>query len=316
LGKRGEDRSSLAERPIAWGAHLAAVLSLLSGIAIAEPSPAAHSQEPPGDAALEAVIVEAQRERERLERQIRAFATSIILPRREESLARWQVPICPLVAGLTPEQGEFVLKRVSQIVRDSGAPLAPEKCKANLVIVMTPEPASFLRGWWKRNPKFFNDGRGLGDTEIFIRTPKPIRVWYNVQSKCPNGRATYETEGSDGGTAYLRCVDGTLGSKLRWEAVRKIVSAIMIADTALIEGRTIGQLADYIAMVALAQLRRDAEPGSVPTILHLFNGAEPATSQRLSRWDEAFLRSVYASDPESVLQVSEVQAKMYQDLMR
>jgi hypothetical protein len=45
----------------------------------------------------------------------------------------------------------------------------------------------------------------------------------------------------------------------------------------------------------------------------LFSDAEP---QRLTRWDEAFLRSVYATDPESVSQLSRVLASMYEDLAR
>jgi hypothetical protein len=284
---------------------------------MAGPPPATASPESPATPELEAIIVEAQRERERLERQIQTFATSIVLPRREESLARWQVPICPVVSGLSSEGAEFVLKRVSQIAKDSRAPLAPEKCKPNFVIVVTPEPTSFLRAWWKRNPTFFNDGRGLGDTETFIRTSRPIRVWYNVMSECPDGRATYEIQRS-GDESYVRCIDGSMAtsSKLRWLTVRKIVSAIVVADVALMEGRTLGQLADYIAMIGLAQLRRNVDPGSVPTILKLFADAEPTIPPGLSRWDEAFLRAIYGTDPESTLQLSEVQTHMYRHLMR
>jgi hypothetical protein len=106
-----------------------------------------------------------------------------------------------------------------------------------------------------------------------------------------------------------------MGSKLRWVTVRKIVAAIVVADSTLIEGRTIGQLADYVAIIGLAQLRRNAEPGTAPTILRLFS-EEPNGPQRLTRWDEAFLKSVYATDPESVLQLSRVLAGMYEDLAR
>jgi hypothetical protein len=298
-----------------WRACLTAI-SFLSCGALADSPPATASPVEPAGTELESIIVEGQRER--LERQIRTFATSILLPRYGESLARWQVPICPFVAGLTPGQGEFVRKRVSQIVRDSGAPLAPEKCKTNFVIIMTPEPAVFLRAWGKQNPKFFHDGRGRGDVELVIRTAKPIRVWHNVQSKCPNGRSTFAVQGGEDDStdvSYIHCSDGSMGSKLRWVTVRKIVAAIVVADSTLIEGRTIGQLADYVAIIGLAQLRRNAEPGTAPTILRLFS-EEPNGPQRLTRWDEAFLKSVYATDPESVLQLSRVLAGMYEDLAR
>jgi hypothetical protein len=290
-----------------------AVFSLLSGIAMAGPASATSSTGPPGKPRLEAIIVEGQRERE-LERRIQTFARSIVLPSWEESLARWQVPVCPFVAGLTPEQSKFVLTRVSQITRDFGAPLAPEQCEPNFLVVVTPEPAAFLRTWWSRNPKFFNDDRGLGGVEIFVRSTKPIRIWHNVVSKCPDGRTTYEVYGNEG-ESFIRCVDGLMGSKLRWVTVRKIVSAIVVADPALIEGLTIGQLADYVAMIGLVQIRRNANPGDAPTILNLFANTGPRT-QELSRWDQAFLRSLYATDPESGLQLSEIQARMYRDLVR
>lgn len=44
----------------------------------------------------------------------------------------------------------------------------------------------------------------------------------------------------------------------------------MVVDTGRIKGFNIGQLADYIAMIGLAQIRLDSDLGSAPTILRLF----------------------------------------------
>ena len=65
----------------------AAVLSMLSVAAIAEDP----------QAPIDTVTVEARREQ--LKRQISTFVSEIALQSRTESLARWQLPICPLVAG-------------------------------------------------------------------------------------------------------------------------------------------------------------------------------------------------------------------------
>jgi hypothetical protein len=61
-----------------------------------------------------------------------------------ESLARWQSPICPLVAGLPRDHGEFILQRVSQIAGDVGVPLATDHCRGNFYVVVTANPEALL----------------------------------------------------------------------------------------------------------------------------------------------------------------------------
>ncbi|MGH7107435.1 MAG: hypothetical protein ACREFT_13120, partial [Acetobacteraceae bacterium] len=56
------------------------------------------------------------------------------------------------------------------------------------------------------------------------------------------------------------------------------------------KGLTIGQLADYVALIGLAQVRPEADPGNAPTILTLFRDPKHPT-QALSAWDRALLYS-------------------------
>ena len=98
-----------------------AALSILPTVATAE------SRQGSGDEPIDTVTVEA--ERVRLERQISHFVTDLALHSRNDALARWQLPICPLVAGLSFEQGKSVFQRVSQIASEAGIALAPIECK-------------------------------------------------------------------------------------------------------------------------------------------------------------------------------------------
>jgi len=62
---------------------------------------------------------------------------------------------------------------------------------------------------------------------------------------------------------------------------------------------SIGQLADYVAMVSLARIDPRADLATTSTILRLFapSGSDTAPSG-LTDWDQAFLKGLYKSyDP-------------------
>jgi hypothetical protein len=54
---------------------------------------------------------------------------------RDESLPRWNVPVCFAVAGLPKDQGRFALGRLAEIARASGARVAQPGCKYNFYVV-------------------------------------------------------------------------------------------------------------------------------------------------------------------------------------
>jgi len=77
-------------------------------------------------------------ERALLEREVSTYVSAITVAPFQKSLARWRNAICPLVAGLPRDHGEFILKRVSQIAGDAGVPLAPDHCRGNLHPELSP----------------------------------------------------------------------------------------------------------------------------------------------------------------------------------
>src|SRR5687768_8028461 len=101
---------------------LAAALSFAAGLASAD----SHQDTRPDETTE--VIVEGTRLQ--VEQRVHAFVSEIT--RRgygKESLVRWRKPICPLVAGLTREQGEFILYGVTQAAAAAGAPLDAKECQ-------------------------------------------------------------------------------------------------------------------------------------------------------------------------------------------
>lgn len=287
------------------------LLSIVSA-AIASESPLTSAQRAtarPDDGAIDTVTVEALRQRELLERQLDAFVSAITMPAPHESLARWQLPICLLVGGLPVDEGKFVFQRVSQVARAAGIPPGAPDCAPNLLIVMTTEPEALLEKWWSRQPRLFNQDRGVGGIKRTIRTASPVRVFYNACSVPSDLADTFST----GMTSHCG-KSGIPDSRLSWGTVRVLYSVIIAVDKRQTEHLALEPLTDYIAMISLAQIRRSSDLQSAPTILRLFDATDATPPQALSAWDRAFLKALYDTDASTVTHRSEIKRRMKLDL--
>jgi hypothetical protein len=85
-------------------------------------------------------------QRAELEPKVEDFLDQIAADGNEEGLPRWNQGVCPQVTGLSREQGEFILARISDVARAAGAPLAEEHCHPNLYIFVTDQPKELLEG--------------------------------------------------------------------------------------------------------------------------------------------------------------------------
>ena len=289
-----------------WLAAAVAVLELVGAVASADP-PSSSNASP---TKLDPVAVESSSRNPRINPQVSEFVSSVAMPVQHESMARWSVQVCVFAAGLLPNEGDFVQRRIAAVASEAGIPVGPSGCQTNFVVVVTPEPEAFLRDWWHEEPQLFNRERGVAGVERMIRTDRPVRVWHNVCNAPPALARNYRLN------VEWDCNTGTLGSRITRAAVRSIYSAIVVVDFRKIEGLTWGQVGDYVAMVGLAQLRMDAETGAVPTILNLFDDGGDERAKALTVWDQAFLKSVYASREGSVTELAQIKLKMTEDLAR
>jgi hypothetical protein len=283
------------------------LLVLVAAAAIALPfhPDGARSAEPPAQdpatlssssdsrQGMDSVTVEAQRDGQ-LKSQISEFVAGFVFRYGNDSLARWNTPICPLVAGLPSERGEFILARVSQVARDSHAPLAAEHCTPNLFVIDTDNPDLLLEKWSQRHRGLLNTCNGMGYIKAFLHSRQPVRVYYN-------GKCRYSSGGA------------VMGSHMRYTDVQELTSVIIVVDSQRTTDLNIGQLADYVAMVGLAQVRADADSGEAPSILSLFGKPDPRP-QGLSRWDQSFLHGLYTTNQSSVLQLITIKTSMFKQI--
>jgi hypothetical protein len=293
-------------------AAVAGVALSLSGAAFGQQSAAPpRTAAPSAKAPLDTVTVEGKRERKEVERQVNDFVFAVTVRSLHDSLARWNAPICPLVAGLPREQGEFVLARLTQIATAAKAPVAGEHCKANFYILVTPQPEELLKKWQARDPRMFDTRNGMGHLRSFLDTPRAVRVWHNVGFASLDGKpiTSDSLDAALVGTSFglslqmanIPINNGSVGTRLRYSAVRSLSSVIVVVDANRLQEVSFGQLADYIGMVGLAEVNQDAEVGPVPTILRLFRPG-PDPPQGLSAWDQAFLASLYGVEQASVVE--------------
>ncbi len=318
------------EKPGTWRERLAAGLgsiALFSCTAATAEQPAAPSEATattPGKGALDAVTVEARRERKEVEHEVNQFVFAVAVRYLHDSLSRWNTPVCPLVAGLPHEQGEFVLARLSQIATAAKAPLAGEHCKANFYVIVTPQPEVLIRKWQAHDRRMLNSRDGMGYLRDFRDTPRAVRVWYNTDFVSSEGKPIISSDdlagalvGSSLGMnlqmAKVPTNSVSAASRLRFSAVRSLSSVIVVVDANRVQALNFGQLADYVGMVGLAEVNQDAEVGPVPTILRLFRTA-PDPPQRLSAWDEAFLASLYGVEQGSVMEQPMMKRQMVSSL--
>jgi hypothetical protein len=260
------------------------------------------------DSKVDSTTVAAPRERAAVENEVRSFVNAIAVKPGDESLARWQsqIPLCPLVAGLPGSDGEYILSRVSKIAVTAGAPLAPEHCKGNFFIIVTSDPEGVIKAWSKRDVRMFGDETDQGGTKVREFTaPSPVRVWYNTEF--------YELDGTPLGNTEGRTNLAARATRIEVNGYRALSSVMAIVDTRRMKGVSFGQVAAYVAMIGLAQIRPQANVSESPSILNLFTSTgKPPPS--LTAWDESFLRAVYGTRITDRAQIAEIKTAMVQDV--
>ena len=319
MHRPGASRSSFvtARRWHGRGALFTALVLVAANVASAEAggAPAAPAPADPGTVTaplLGTVDVEARRQREALEQQVDAYVVGVVGNALHEGLARWHRRVCPLVAGLPKEQGEFVLARLSEVARAAQVPLAGERCRPNLYVVVAREPGALLKRWRKRDRLLFDFAVGEGAIRRFMESPQPVRVWYSTMASAEDGLpAALESLPLDGpglGWSQAPVNRIPIGTRIARPVIQNIASVIAVVDAARVEGLTIGQLADYLAMVAFVDVRGEGRVGAAPSILSLFTADPAARPAALSTWDQALMQALYATRQASITQVSAIEA--------
>jgi hypothetical protein len=278
-------------------------------------SPPPDAPLPPGEQSP--IVVQGQRASER---QIRNFIRELTPARPRGQLGRFESPVCPAAAGLSPAQNELVKDRLRRVADAAGMAVAKAKCHPNVIVVVTPDKAALLKRMGSKRADYFPIGQSGFDYHDIFDPDEPVAAWQIEQTRGIDGRKLHEVRNS----AEVG-MDGVMVQRLHGSATRitpmarqEFSGAVVVVQADAIVGLTTTQLADYAAMRAFVRTDpgklTDAAANSILNVITTPMG-EPVPLT-LTAWDMSFLKAYYASRLNSFAanQRSEMRQKMRQDL--
>jgi hypothetical protein len=235
---------------------------------------------------------------ERLHDIVRDFVGEIAAaPSGERQMARWDHKICPLLAGLPERQMQYMADRIAQRAHQIGLETEGPGCRANILVFVTPDASRLAEGIvheYRSLVAYYAEGgvstMGRGPLEDFTTTTAPVR-WWHVNQTVSADRQELGTE--NGGSTVMRTTQSP--SRLRRATRQDFLRVLIIVDARQAQGVQLQAIADYVAMVSLAQLDPAGRTTGVPSILNLFaeRDAGRPPPEALTEWDEAYLQGLY-----------------------
>ncbi len=300
-------------------ALLAAALLTSPQAAMAAPAPpVAASQDP---VRLEDVVVDARR----LDEATEEYVDLVAAPARRRGLARWKDGMCVGVVNLESGVAQYLADRVSDVARELGLRAHEPDCHPSVLIVATTGGAGFTEAFVAQRPRLFRVGgagmdRGSARLRDFVGGDRPIRWWHvSMPVHRETGDRVVRLPGDVAGSGanangpsaqeYAPANRISAPSRLNDQTEDILLRVFIVLDVDRLNGASLEQIGDYVALVAMAQVDSDAETGGFDTILNLFD--DPVTAPTgLTGWDRAYLHGLYdrRSQTYRVNQRSQVQA--------
>jgi hypothetical protein len=243
---------------------------------------------------------------QRTEEAVRNFVAAMSAPQRgPDQLARWDRRICPGVAGLRSRYAQFLIDRMAQRAFDVDLDIGEPGCRPNILIVVSTNPDAVARdlydnhrralGWFDERNQATRGRDALRET--FLNSDAPVRWWHVSHTTNAMGQRIGEPNGGGDALPVNPMAGGS--SRLRANTRQDFGAAFIIVDANRLPeiGHDFNALADYLAMVSLAQLDPAADVSGYPSVLNLWAG-DPAP-HALTEWDLAYLRGLYAATREA-----------------
>lgn len=198
-------------------------------------------------------------------------------------LTRFSLPVCPLVIGFPDEYGRIVARRIRAVASEAGAEVAPEGCRGNLVVMFAKDADALVKDLRAKTPRLFE---GVNDVDLKRAfRDGPVRAWNTTEILNEDGQRSH------GGTMTVKTA-----SILNLPTQQAITGSMIVLDQQAVLGKTLTQLADYVAMRALAGALPPRKDVPADTILTLFD-APTTTPAQLSSVDRSYLHGLYKTNP-------------------
>jgi hypothetical protein len=270
---------------------------LLPGLlAAALPAAPAPAQTPAAQTPQDIVIVG-----QRLKDALRQFVDSTTQSGPTDQIARWDRQICPKVIGIDPPQAEFMTHRITEIAKIVGVRTGRSTCPTMLAIVFTVDATALADTIAADFPSDNWKVRAL--LKQFVDSARPVR-WISLSDECGGER-------TDSGCP--------LPNSRLVKATSPILHAMLIiVDARKIHGFSIGEMSDYLAVVALGNPPLATDPPA-NSILSLFSRPTPnGLDNRMTDYDVSFLVGLYGIrlNLDAASQRTSIVSRMTRDLRK
>ena len=288
---------------------LAFVVAALLGSSLPQSVPAASppadvTRQSPGDAAavqIEDVEITARRP----EGMVREFVNEVAAPNRNRGIARWEKDVCIGVANLRGAAAQYIVDRMSAVALEIGLTPGEPGCEANVIVIASDSADRVAEELVNERLNVLIMGgsgmdQGRAALNAFASSDRPVRWWQismpiNSQTGVAAIRLPGECNGPCSGAAdFGPKVRLPSATRLSSPIVDSLYRTIIIVDLEQVRGVNVQQLADYLAMVTLAQIDPEADTHGFQSILNVFDS--PATVSGLTEWDQTYLRGLYRAN--------------------
>lgn len=267
-----------------------AISALLA--ATIQTAPVPPPQDPPTE--LGDVVVDGRSLRDRVE----AFVDEVAAPPRRRGIARWRSRVCIGVVNLQTAQAQGLIDRISSVADEYGVRLGEPGCRPNVVLIFADDGRAMAGALVEADRRAFYLGvggldRGKAALERFRQSDAPVRWWHvSMPVVGATGARAIRMPG-DSGPIYVPGEGLVNNGRPITDMLNKV---IVIVDAGKLEQVAGDQLADYLAMVSLAQVDPEGDTSAYDTILNIFDA--PAAPGRLTAWDRGYLEALYDSWPQ------------------
>ena len=223
---------------------------------------------------------------------------------RGGQLTRWTSGVCPDTVGLPAAYDAYISNRIAAVAAKVGSPVDKARpCAPNIEVVFTADPQRFLDDLLKKQPASLGYHYGA-QAERMAKVVRPIQAWYVTALRGDSGQEAIDGDpGSMAPSLSGAMPHGRAGCLLGAHISSHFFRVLVVADTKQAANHTVGQIADYVTLLALSQALPDPTCGDLPSILDLLipGCREAEKPPALTAGDLAYLTALYATDLEAPL---------------
>jgi hypothetical protein len=215
-------------------------------------------------------------------------------PRADRPLARFEKPLCLMVAAGNPELGREIAARIIENAKAAKVRVRSSGCSPNALVTFSDDAQAQLREIRKSGRRLFA-GLSAREIDAAMGARDPVYVFQASRETSATGQeivASPEAAGPNGMPGPENRVFSM--SRIKREVREDMLAALVVIDNGAAAGLSPIQIADYTSLRLLAPTDEVdvAEAGGPRTIMTLFAARDSAPAT-MTRFDRAYLAALY-----------------------